>query len=225
MRKVVYKNIGETPLECLKRHRAVFDLGETIPMTYAGRLDPLAEGELLILTGDDCKQAKEFLNLDKEYEVEIVFGIRTDSHDILGLSARCGIKKGIIAPGKYLQEYPPFSSKTVNGTPLHILKRENNLPKEMPKKEVKIYSVNLISKRKISSSDLKGDIIKKISLVKGDFRQTEIIKAWENLLTSEEEFEAIKLRIKCSSGTYMRKIADDMGGIALSIKRTKIFLF
>jgi tRNA pseudouridine(55) synthase len=194
-------------------------------MTYAGRLDPLAEGELLILTGDDCKRARDFMNLDKEYEVEIVFGIKTDSHDILGIPTRCETKKEIIIPGKYLQEYPPFSSKTVNGIPLYILKKENNLPKEMPKKEVEIYSVDVLLERKINSSDIKRIAINRIKLVKGDFRQAEIIKAWEKfLIDNKEEFGVIKLRIKCSSGTYMRKIADNMNGFAISIKRIKIFL-
>ena len=62
----IYKNLGETPLQALERFRAkmvkngmadsaIKSAWQKAPMTYAGRLDPLAEGELLILIGDECK--------------------------------------------------------------------------------------------------------------------------------------------------------------------------
>lgn len=54
-------------------------------MTYAGRLDPLAEGILVLLAGDDCMKKDEFTSLTKEYEVEILLGFSTDTYDLLGL--------------------------------------------------------------------------------------------------------------------------------------------
>ena len=53
-----------------------------------GRLDPLAEGVLLILIGDECKNKEKYLGLDKEYEVAIIFGISTDTGDALGLATK-----------------------------------------------------------------------------------------------------------------------------------------
>ncbi|MDB5238688.1 MAG: ine55, partial [Candidatus Parcubacteria bacterium] len=74
-------------------------------------------------------------------------------------------------------------------------------------------------------------IASKIAVVRGDFRQEEILKQWDIVLGgSEKIFDALKLKVKCSSGTYMRSLADRMGkdagtgGFALSIKRNKIFL-
>ena len=104
---IIHKNLGETPLEALERFRleqikksdnnlisnstkldSVTDNSinwKKIPMTYAGRLDPVAEGELLILIGEECKNKEKYLGLDKEYEVEILLGLTTDTYDILGL--------------------------------------------------------------------------------------------------------------------------------------------
>ena len=56
---LTYKNIGETPLECLERIRLEYGKPKDIPMTYAGRLDPMAEGLLIILVGDDCKDKEK----------------------------------------------------------------------------------------------------------------------------------------------------------------------
>ena len=79
------KEIGETPLECLERIRKENNMDENMPMTYAGRLDPMAEGLFIILSGEECKNKEKYTNLDKEYQMEILFGIKTDSYDILGL--------------------------------------------------------------------------------------------------------------------------------------------
>ncbi len=80
----VYKKGGETPLDCidnLKKERPELGL---LPITYAGRLDPLAEGLLLLLIGEECKKKDEYINLSKEYEVEVLFGFETDTYDVMG---------------------------------------------------------------------------------------------------------------------------------------------
>lgn len=83
--EVVYKKKGQTPLDCIKILKNQDKKWQNIPMTYAGRLDPLAEGVLLILIGDECKKKDEYLNKTKEYEVDILFGFSTDTYDLMGL--------------------------------------------------------------------------------------------------------------------------------------------
>ncbi len=249
--ELINKKLGETPLESLERFRSEKILSDsdssavwtTIPMTYAGRLDPMAEGELLILIGEECKNKEKYLGLDKEYEVEILFGISTDTYDALGLAEYAQGRPAQSLPasinldkyvGKFAQVYPAYSSKTVNGKQLHELARTNNLPDEMPKREVEIYEIEVLVEgrpRQISVTELKTRILKNIDLVKGDFRQAEIIAKWNEVLNdSGQLFDVIKIRVKCSGGTYMRSLADRMGrelgtgAMALSIKRTRIFL-
>jgi tRNA pseudouridine55 synthase len=82
--RIVYKKRGQTPLDCIKEvKKASPELGH-LPITYAGRLDPLAEGVLVLLFGDECLAKDEYLKLDKEYEVTVLFGFATDTYDILG---------------------------------------------------------------------------------------------------------------------------------------------
>jgi len=79
-------------------------------MTYAGRLDPLAEGLLLVLTGEECKNKEKYLGLDKEYEVDVLFGFATDTYDILGkvLSAK-NYSKSEIPNENLLKSFVIFS--------------------------------------------------------------------------------------------------------------------
>ena len=241
----IYKQAGETPLEALEKFRTEQKIDKAVPITYAGRLDPMAEGELIILIGDECKNKEKYLGLDKEYEIEIVFGISTDTYDALGL-AEIGEEVEISKMarnfssldlskycGKFNQKYPPYSSKTVGGKQLHNLAREDNLPDEMPTKQVEIYSIEIVENKKISAITLLEYIIPKIDLVHGDFRQDIIKSKWREILgksnSTNNDFKLLKCRIKCSSGTYMRslanKIGQDMGigAFTLTIKRTEIF--
>jgi len=80
----IYKQPGETPLDCIKKLKINRPELKLFPMTYAGRLDPLAEGVLLILVGDKCLKKDEYLALSKEYEVEVLFGFATDTYDVMG---------------------------------------------------------------------------------------------------------------------------------------------
>lgn len=241
----IQKKFGETPLQAIERFRAEMPALKNEPITYAGRLDPLATGFLLLLTGDDCKRKEEFLAFDKEYVVEVLFGIRTDSYDLLGIpeiasggpgrtGKMCGPDLGGFDiqkyAGKFVQEYPPFSSKTVAGTPLHELYRSNELPDEMPTKQVEIFSIEKIAESAIAGEAVFERVRLVLETVKGDFRQKEIGESWSRLKkdTMGRTFPSISIKVKCSSGTYMRSLADRMGkdvgcgAVAYAIERTNL---
>lgn len=232
----IYKKIGETPLEALKRLSLEMPEIKGLPMTYAGRLDPMAEGELLVLLGEECKKKDEYLGLDKEYEFEMLFGFKTDTYDLLGVANKFDFNKKDVLDnleneimsrvGGFSQKYPPFSSKTVDGIPL-FQKTKNGEDYESPEKDVEIYKTEFLGFREIKGENLLSLIKEKIFLVTGDFRQEEIIKKWENILRGEEEkyFLIAKARIHCSSGTYVRSLVNDLSfpATTFSISRTKIF--
>jgi tRNA pseudouridine55 synthase len=197
----------------------------------------MATGKLIVLIGDECKNKQEYLNLDKTYEVSILFGVSTDSYDLLGIPKLGRVM--LVEPntidwkkyvGEFEQPYPPYSSKTVLGVRLHTLARENSLPTEMPTKKVSIYNIKVLEGEKISASDLLQKYVRDIDLVKGDFRQSEIRLAWQKLLSNHNvDFSVAKIEVECSSGTYMRSLAHEVGkdlgtgAIALSIRRTRIY--
>jgi len=261
----IYKKSGETPLDCIHRIKNENPELSHLPMTYAGRLDPLAEGVLLVLVGEECKEKNKYLNLSKEYEVEILFGFATDTYDVLGKvtsSEASGFERSSdllaevfgklgqtisnrsssdfvlliekILPefvGKIKQKYPPYSSRPVNGTPLFVWAREGKLAEiEIPSHDVLIDNIEILKTIEINGEDLLNDMKDKISKVKGDFRQEEIISLWEKELKDKKDiiFPIIKLKTSCGSGVYVRGIANEIGeklgvpALALKIIRTKV---
>ncbi len=249
---VLTKKVGETPLSLLDKFRDKNTWIGDKKLAYAGRLDPMASGKVLVLIGDECKKQDSYLGLDKEYEFEVLFGFSSDSGDVLGLAEydtkinttkltqlnTLSIKKFI---GKISMPFPKFSSKTVDGKPLFLWTLEGRLGEiEMPIKNSTIYKLKEIGARKISSEDLHKSILEKINSIPKitdpskalgeDFRRNDIRAKWNELFKQalEKEFQIIKFSCTASSGTYMRSLAEEIGksvgvkSLAYSIHRTKI---
>ena len=235
---ILNKKKGETPLQALDNFRLKNKEYKDIKMTYAGRLDPMASGLLLILTGEETKNKEKYLALEKEYEFEILFGFATDTYDILGKVVSSKIEKVDISKiksylktflGEHMQQYPIYSSKTVSGKQLFTYARKGE-EVEIPSRKIFIKSLKLEKTREIDNKKLFQNVEKRIKKVKGDFRQGEILEKWGNVLLSsnKEKFTIMSFKIKCSSGTYVRGIANSLGNkmkipaLAFSIKRTKL---
>lgn len=239
---IIYKRIGETPLEAMEKARFNHPEWGKLPMTYAGRLDPVAEGLLLVLVGEDCKEKDKYLDLNKEYELSVLFGFETDTYDLLGRVMGVEISKPTVDrsvldqtlkkfTGEVVQDYPPYSSKPVDGKPLFQIAREGGLAEiEIPKHKVKISKIDILEEKTISKDDLLRHIRSVVSSVDGDFRQEEILTDWDRFIGESEitEFPIIKILVSCGSGAYMRTIAHELGkvlgikSLAYHIKRTKI---
>lgn len=238
--KYVWKPIGLTPLEAIEKLRLDHPELYKEKISYAGRLDPMAEGILILLIGEENKNRDKYLGLKKEYESEIIFGISTDSNDGLGLIEKVDYKeidkneiektlKELVR--KQSQKYPVYSSKTVKGKPLFWWARNNKLNEiNIPSKKIEIYSIEILEFKNIAATEMVDTIINNIKKVNGDFRQIEIINNWQEFLINNQnkEFQKIKIKISCSSGTYVRQIANELGeklgtaAFAYSIKRTAI---
>lgn len=244
------KKVGETPLHALEQLRGEQKLPTTIPLAYAGRLDPMASGKLLILVGDECKVQEQYHSLDKEYVFEVLLGVSSDTHDVLGITS--GQKTTHQDPQQILKvlnnlvgtitlPYPHFSSKTVKGKPLHTWALEGKLDTiEIPTKTSRIYTLTLDGVRTIDSKTLARQVKEKINSVETvtdvrkelgrDFRRTDVHASWDTVFTvyPDETYTILTIRCVASSGTYMRTLANIIGerlgtrGLAYSIHRTKI---
>ncbi len=247
MKKVVIlnKKEGETPLEALEFFRKKHKEYKNISMTYAGRLDPMASGVLIILAGEETKKKEKYLALEKEYEFEVLFGVATDTYDILGKIVFTRSHLAVIKNqkeltqeikknlkhfiGKFKQTYPIYSSKTVQGKPLFVYARAGEEVK-IPNREVLVKTLKFMKIKQITKKNLLKQIEKRIVKVKGDFRQAEILNIWREKLSEsmQDKFFLVSFKIKCSSGTYVRVIANSLGerlgigALAFKIHRTKV---
>jgi tRNA pseudouridine55 synthase len=237
------KKYTETLNETLKRFRFEKPKYKNSKITYAGRLDPMAEGLLIILTDNDVYKKQEFLGLDKVYEVDFITGFSTDTYDILGLVTNKNFKKKNIVFSadffqqffkKYIrrfkQKYPPYSSKTVKGKPLFVWAKEKKINNIIiPEKEVEIYDIQYLLHEKVTISFFKENILSKIKNVNGDFRQNDIYDMWMKTLEDVPSGKNIlihKIRVHASSGTYMRslinKIGIDIGSYSCVVKINRV---
>lgn len=234
-----YKNLGETPLECLQRIVRENNIPDTEKVTFAGRLDPAAEGEMIFLSGDDIKNKDTYIHADKTYTVEYIMGISTDTGDLLGLIRNTAIdsnhfdsntlKEPLISlTGKRQQSFHAFSSKMVDGKPLwQHAKDGNNATAEH---EITIYSIEVLSVSQIQISEIVQRVQTLTTLVNGEFRQDEINNSWARYKENKNTVPLVQVIIHCSSGSYMRVLGEELGDLlgipvcAYSIIRNKITL-
>lgn len=246
------KTVGETPLSCAEDYRKLHPELDGVAMAYAGRLDPMASGKLLVLLGDECKNQTNYHSLDKEYEFSVLLGIGSDTHDVLGkLQTRVDfddrnlnkvedVLKNIT--GEIELPYPHYSSKTVQGKPLHTWSLENRLDEiDIPTKQSTVYALEMTDTEVIKREDLVNTALNKVNSIPpvtdlrkalgNDFRRVDVRRDWENIRSDNslpDSYTIIHLRCLASSGTYMRSLAKIIGeqldtlGLAWHIHRTKI---
>jgi tRNA pseudouridine55 synthase len=246
------KAVGQTPLECAEDWRKAHREYKDVPLAYAGRLDPMASGALLVLIGDECKKQTDYHGLDKAYEFSVLFGIASDTGDVLGrLTASQTVpsvskdslqKIAADLTGPVTFPYPNFSSKTVQGKPLHMWTLEGRLDEiEIPKISSSIYELSLVSVTEKYRDTIANEALTKIDTIPpvtdprkalgNDFRRTDVRQDWSEVRAASglpDEYTIATFSCIASSGTYMRTLAEEIAkragtsGLAWHIHRSQI---
>lgn len=165
---------------------------------FAGTLDPLASGLMILATDSATKMLDLFHRLPKVYEAKIIFGQTSASFD---LETPILINDKVLAfdlakleqglhkfLGQQEQVVPIYSAKKVAGQKLHSLARQGKTLEVLPKNKIEIYSLKVL----------------------------------------EFTYPNLSLEITCSAGTYIRSLVNDLGkelmtGAVMSdLRRTKI---
>jgi tRNA pseudouridine(55) synthase len=222
MLKIVYKPVGITPYQLSLKIKQKYPYIQKIAYVY--RLDPMAHGEILILINDSCKLTNDFVKLNsyKIYEFSILFGITTDTLDILGNITDNTIKNfdfELILKnknkfvGKSLQEYPIFCSKTIeyNGkmTPLWKLKDLKHKI-EIPKKEINIDYIKYINHHSYTKKKIFNYVYSRLKLVTDKkFDTQSFINQWK--LIKNDNYLVVNFITKVSTGTYIRELCKQIG--------------
>lgn len=229
MIKIIYQPQG------VSSHLLARDFGKSRgeKATHTGTLDPMAEGVMVILSGDDRFKKQELSDVKKTYQFEILWGINTDSLDLLGLitDQNLEIVKSKMAQienlekylGKYLgelkQKLPKFSAKRVKGeSAFDFAKRGEEMEDHF--RDVEIFETKVLSLNQIDGADLEKNIITRVNNVKGDFRQEEVIASWKDFFKNitkhsqengqEVTFYISKCEVTASKRTYVRAIVRDI---------------
>ena len=169
---------------------------------HTGTLDPNATGVLPLLIGKATKISKYLIEHDKEYIVELALGKRTTTADI----------EGEIIEEKDVPEWIFQDKEKLN----LVLKSFVGKQKQTPP----IYSAIKVNGKKLYDYARKGQE------VKIEPRNIEIYSI-ELISTSKNE-KSINFKVKCSKGTYMRSLCEDIAeklqtvGYMKNLKRTMV---
>ena len=214
---IIDKPVGFTSHDVVAKLRRIL---KTKKIGHTGTLDPFATGVLVMLVGKATRLAK-FLDKDrKEYEAAMQFGFETDSGDLTGSPiADCGLPIEELAEilektnwdeildnfrGEIEQIPPMYSAKKVKGKKLYELARKG-IEIEREPINVMIYELEIVENEK-----LKEEFEPQI------FTDERGLKEDENLKIETDKIRiphsAFRIRVACSAGTYIRTLAEDIGG-------------
>ncbi|MGQ0540270.1 MAG: tRNA pseudouridine(55) synthase TruB [Blastocatellia bacterium] len=158
---------------------------------HTGTLDPFATGVLVMLVGKATRLAQFLDKDDKEYEAVVRFGFETDTGDKTGLrTADCGLRS------EEIEER--LSSLNWQGVFDHFRGEITQTPP--------MYSAKKVDGKKLYELARKGVEIER-EPVKIVIHKLELID--EHIIRNLQS--AIRIRIVCSAGTYIRTLAEDIG--------------
>jgi len=132
---------------------------------HAGTLDPLASGELLLLTGHTTKLTNTFITKPKQYQAIFVIGLHSDSYDLetpitlFEQYSTLNINTKIISKILTILKTPKpikvsgYSAIKQAGTPLYLSKK--SVYKEMTILNYKIISAQILNKDGVIKKILK----------------------------------------------------------------------
>lgn len=186
-----------------------------VKVGHAGTLDPFATGLLIIGVGRQAtKQLDKIKNLAKTYEAVIRLGATSDTDDCTGV-----ITPYSVIPTEAKGRAEGSLGMARNDKPnilqiKKILKTFTGEQEQIPP----MYSAKSIGGQRLYKLARQGKVVDRPASKIKIYKIKLLDYKWPNL----------SLEVKCSSGTYIRTLAHDIGealgvgGYCLELRRTKI---
>lgn len=178
--------------------------------THTGTLDPMAEGVVIVLTDEDRFLKSILSDWQKKYEFQILWGVSTDTHDLLGLiedttpTAQPNFKnlKEIQAHfvGEQRQEIPTFSAKRSQDTQYS---------------NITIFDLKHNDTQLIPAHSIIDQLNQVIPKLTHDFRQEAILKKWQRWFKTLPDRDRTSLLVTTHTATtskraYVRGLVRDL---------------
>ena len=165
---------------------------------HAGTLDPRASGLLILCVGNKTKEIKHFENLDKTYVGIMKIGCVTDSFD--------SEKKE-----KNHKEYNLISDQEIQKVFETFLGEQKQIPP--------IFSAIKLNGERLYKKARRGEVNINLKERNINIQKLEVLKS---------NLPFIEFEVKCSKGTYIRSLVNDIGkklscgAYLYALKRTQI---
>jgi len=191
--------------------------------THTGTLDPMAEGVLIVLTGEDRFQKSVYSKWPKVYRFSLLWGLQTDTDDSLGIIMQTQTPTDITPvlhsvtvniptfQGNQLQKVHPFSARRWKGSSsFEYARRQEKIP--IHQRAITINHLEMQKTMTLSQAEVHREWNRRLDLMsQGDWRQEEIKASWSQVWGKIPELLWLTFfEVHCSHGTYVRQLARDL---------------
>ena len=149
---------------------------------HTGTLDPMATGVLPVALGKATKVCGMITDWDKEYIAELLLGRVTDTLDVTGTNEGGDPDKAMLLSGKQIEN-----------AVMNYLGDVDQIPP--------MYSALKMDGRRLYDIARSGGTVERKPR-RVSIREIEILSI---------DLPAVKIRVLCSKGTYIRSLCDDIG--------------
>ena len=160
---------------------------------HAGTLDPFATGLLIVaIERESTKEIKHFVKLNKKYLATIKLGEETDTYDRTG-------KKTVVSG-----QWSARPRQTEGEAGVVSLEQIKTILKSFTGKQLQLPPM-------YSATKIGGQKLYQLA------RQGKEVTRWptnieiENIEILDYQYPLLKIKVTCSSGTYIRSLAHDIG--------------
>jgi tRNA pseudouridine55 synthase len=180
---------------------AVRKVAGTRKVGHAGTLDPFASGLLLVLLGAATRLSEYLMGLEKEYDATVRLGVETATQDLEGV---------VVAERSGWDRVGP---QELEDALQGLRGRIRQVPPMYSAKKVRGEAAHRRARR--------GEEVT-LDPVEVDVHELEVLAL---------SLPEVRLRVRCSSGTYIRGLARDLGrslevgGHLTSLRRTSVGSF
>ncbi len=157
--------------------------GHKVKVGHTGTLDPFATGLLILLSGKYTKKSSEFLKLDKVYEATMK----------LGYTSSTGDPEGKITKSADDHLRPKEGTSVISAALKSFIGKITQTPPR--------YSAIKINGQRAYKLARKGQ----------DFEIPSREVTIYSIEILDYNYPKLKIRVHCSSGTYIRTLAEDIG--------------
>jgi tRNA pseudouridine55 synthase len=187
------KPAGMTSHDVVARVRKI--IGER-RVGHTGTLDPFATGLLVILVGRATRLAQFMSGAEKEYEGVVRLGYATDTGDVTGSRAEPD------EPHAKTRSAQSLRPDEIQDAMASLMGEIEQVPP--------MYSAKKIQGKKLYQFARAGQSVER-QPVRVTIREFEMLSD-ELLHANNDGSVDLRVRVVCSAGTYIRTLAEDLGG-------------
>jgi tRNA pseudouridine55 synthase len=184
---IIDKPAGMTSHDVVARVRRLF---KTRRVGHAGTLDPFATGVLVVCVGNATRLTQFLVGLDKRYTATIRFGYATDSHDITGKRVTAIESSKVLRVEDIAKVLVDFIGPQLQMPPM--------------------YSAKKVAGERLYRAAREGRVVER-QACPITIHSLSLLDGPAAIVGNADGTTDAVVRVHCSSGTYIRRLAHDIG--------------